>query len=523
MLTIPIAVYLANAAARFSGRHGAVTREAQRQGCSRQTIYHHASEVAQAIVEHSQQPSREQLLRQNQELRGENRQLWDWLDQTIEFSPSKQQEFAARARGMGLSLNQVVELLAVVLGALAVPGRSTVHRWLLAAEAAAGRVLKRLDQACQTLVRMACLDEIFFHSRPVLVGVEPRSMTLIVAHKADRLDRDSWLKVMAGWNALQHVVADAGKVLQSALKALMAQRRAAGSVLQSSLDVFHTSKEANRVLKVLWNRVKRAWNQAEKADRAVVRTRREGKPTHRATCAAASSWARVAPAMEQYDQARKAWQSAKAALELFGPDGQLNDRSWAEACVGQALPALAGTVWSTLRRLLQHSQALAFLDRLHQRLGELKLAPELRDALARLWWLQRQARRAAPEGDHYAKAMLVQRVVCQKLDPDWQRRYKQVAVVLKTAVRASSAVESVNSVLRMHQARHRNLNQGLLDLKRLYWNTRCFREGQRRKRCPYQWLGLDLKTYDFWELLREELARPPTPNASTAAPQASPS
>ncbi len=73
---------------------------------------------------------------------------------------------------------------------------------------------------------------------------------------------------------------------------------------------------------------------------------------------------------------------------------------------------------------------------------------------------------------HHAKAILLQEVLCWKLAPDWQRWYRKVAGTLRTTVRASSAVESVNSVLRMHQSRHRNLGQGLLDLKRLYWNTR---------------------------------------------------
>ena len=44
-------------------------------------------------------------------------------------------------------------------------------------------------------------------------------------------------------------------------------------------------------------------------------------------------------------------------------------------------------------------------------------------------------------------------------------------------MRASSAVEVMNSVLRMHQCRHRTMTQGLLDLKRLDWNCRAFRRG----------------------------------------------
>jgi hypothetical protein len=63
----------------------------------------------------------------------------------------------------------------------------------------------------------------------------------------------------------------------------------------------------------------------------------------------------------------------------------------------------------------------------------------------------------------------------------------------------------MNSVLRMHQSRHRTLNQGMLDLKRLYWNTRVFRGGKRKGRCPYEHLGLSLPRSDFWGLLQGEM------------------
>ncbi len=63
-------------------------------------------------------------------------------------------------------------------------------------------------------------------------------------------------------------------------------------------------------------------------------------------------------------------------------------------------------------------------------------------------------------------------------------------------------VEGLNSVLRMQQARHRQLTQGLLDLKRLYWNCRAFRTGKRKKQTPYGRLGLALPTADWWDLLK---------------------
>ena len=102
-------------------------------------------------------------------------------------------------------------------------------------------------------------------------------------------------------------------------------------------------------------------------------------------------------------------------------------------------------------------------------------------------------------------APLVQQLLCQRLDPDWREPYRKVAALLSRTVRASSAVECMNSVLRMHQSRHRTLTQRMLDLKRLYWNTRVFRGGKRKGRCPYEHLGLVLPSYDFWGLLQDEL------------------
>ena len=99
---------------------------------------------------------------------------------------------------------------------------------------------------------------------------------------------------------------------------------------------------------------------------------------------------------------------------------------------------------------------------------------------------RRRHRDGEPPADKgYRRAAIrVQEILCQRIDPDRRESYRAVASVLSRAVRARSAVEGMNSVLRMHRSRHRALNQGPLDLKRLSWNTRVFGGGKRRGRCP---------------------------------------
>ena len=98
MLKIPVALWIANAAACLCGPHGEVTRQAQAAGCSRQTAYDHAQKVHAAVqAEHADGPPRHQLLDQLQVLRHENAQLWAWLEQTIDFPAARRQEFSITA------------------------------------------------------------------------------------------------------------------------------------------------------------------------------------------------------------------------------------------------------------------------------------------------------------------------------------------------------------------------------------------------------------------------------------------
>jgi hypothetical protein len=521
MRTIPFVGRIANAAARLVGNHGAVTSTAPQTGCSRQCVYDHSHKVLAAVAaEHGGGPSRERLIQDNAALRRENAQLWDWLFQTIEFPAAKQQEFAVTAAAMGLSLNQIRALLAILLATTACPGRSTVHRWVQAAAAAAGTVLKRLDRAAQTLVLVGCLDEIFFHRRPVLVGVEPTSMVWFLGTKAENCQGSTWSAALRPWTALRYVVSDAGTGLQAGIAQMQERRRQAEGVpLEKGLDVFHTKQEAHRVLSILWSRVERTWEQAEAATRAVEQAQRQGQDARGPAPRAGAAWKKATAAFRRYEEGEAAWERAEPALSAFRPDGQLNDRSWAHEQVVAALPGLSGPEWSKVRGFLQAEESFTFLDRLHGQLAQLSLAEELRSALVALWWLRRQRPRNADPaavGGCRRLAPLVQQVLCQRLDPDWRASYRRVAAVLGRAVRASSAVEGMNSVLRMHQSRHRTLTQGMLDLKRLHWNTRAFAGGKRKGRCPYEHLGLELPHSDFWGSLQDELNQAGSPAQADA-------
>ena len=174
-----------------------------------------------------------------------------------------------------------------------------------------------------------------------------------------------------------------------------------------------------------------------------------------------------------------------------------------------ALADLRGPEWKKVRNFLTDSRALTFLDRLHRRLAEAEPDAALRQACIRRWWLRHQAPlppASAQTTLAQVEALLDAKVRGGDLTATEQAAYERVAAVLRSTVRASSAVEGINSVLRMQQGRHRKMTQGMLDLKRLYWNCRRLQTGKRRGRCPYEMLGVHLPSTHFWTLLRGSLS-----------------
>ena len=111
--------------------------------------------------------------------------------------------------------------------------------------------------------------------------------------------------------------------------------------------------EAHRVLARHWRRAEAAWEEAEAADGEVAASKRQGIDARGVAQTARAAWGRAIAAFEQVERLESAWGRAHAALDLFGPDGRLNDRARAEAEIAAALKGLTGPDWAKVRNFLQ--------------------------------------------------------------------------------------------------------------------------------------------------------------------------
>jgi hypothetical protein len=338
-----------------------------------------------------------------------------------------------------------------------------------------------------------------------LIGIEPASLTAVFCHNAADRKAETWRHQLEPFASLEFAVSDAARGIAKAVAEVAASRRneASASTLEQGLDIFHTTMEAHRALAQHWRHAEAKWDQAVAADEKVAAAKQHGVDARGVAQTARAAWAKAVAPFGQAERLESAWDRARSALDLFGPDGRLNDRPRAESEIAAALLGLAGPDWAKVHNFLKGPRSLAVLDRMHRRLEAAEPRREWREALAWRWWLRH--RRPKPSDPITESLRAVGRDGA--LSAEEHASYDRIAAVLQDTFRASSAVECMNSVLRMQQSRHRRMTQPMLDLERLYWNCRPFRSGPRQAICPYQALGLELPTYDFWELLHTDPGR----------------
>ena len=313
------------------------------------------------------------------------------------------------------------------------------------------------------------------------------------------------------WPGLEHVVADGGQGLGRGVKLANAARGAPGEATETvarqamtrGLDVCPTQRERARGLQRQWQQAERQRATASQADAQVERYKRQGRDPRGGSGGAGRAGRRAERLCAQAENAQAAVQQIVTALAGGDAQGRLYCRQTAQAPLDEASQQLPGVCGSTVQRWLSDARTLHHLDRLGAHLTSAIAEPVWRDACTRLWYVHAQMQQAPGDACVRLRPLVViEPGLGARVGPQWQKAYRCVDALLRHAGRASSAVECVNSVVRMHQGRHRHVRQGLLDRKRLYWNCRVFREGKRTGQSPYDLLGLHLPRSNCWPLLQ---------------------
>ena len=485
------------------GNYGDVSRYARERGVSRQWVYREAAWLQEQLT--ATQRELEVLRVQMRQLQERQAEAEQRLAQAVVIDKEKQAEFASVGQARGVTLRDCQELLEVLI-----PGKvlkvASLGRRTRAAGEKAGQLLAVLDEAARARVREAAADEIYVKD-PVLMVVEPESLCWISGRLSDEVNAEAWAQEFAVLPHLEQMMRDGGSALEKGLALVNGQRQAQGQALVVDQgDHFHALRGGSVGLGKAQRHARQALAQAEAAQKALDECARQGQKQTGPAVRASHAWKKAEKAMDTWQEREQLWQQTKEALRLFTPAGELNSRAQAEAVLAQTLPQLPDSDFAKTKRQLAKPEMLNYLDRVQQKIAALPLPEEVKQAAVRQEGLRRRPEALQGEGRQAAALRgiaLLCAVVLSKAGAEGEQAVAAVRDIVRRAYRASSLVECINSVLRMHQAGHRQMTQGLLNLKRLYWNCHRFGSGRRLGTTPYQRLGIAWpEGLRWWEILK---------------------
>ena len=496
---------IASAYVVFFGVYGDVTRQALQRDVSRQKLYREASQTVALLDGTAQRAEVERLQDQVQRLQQRVAELKKDLTHAVVIDDDLVDRFAAEAQAEGVSLPTMQGWLRRLLPKRA-PSVAKLGRSTQATAARVSALLPVLDEFAREQVKQVSADEIYVKA-PVLMVVEPDSMCWLTGSLTSEVSGEAWAEQFAKLPALEQVTRDAGSGLGRGVALLNERRHKENlSPVADHLDHFHTAREGGRGQRKGNLRFHHAFVAADKAQKEHDHNRQQGKYVPGDGTKVSHLWKRAEEILDEAQRTEKVWHKTQEALRLFTSTGELNSRAQAEAVLAQTLPELPDADFAKAKRLLKRPQTLTYLDEVHRKLAALPGSAGVKQAAVRAEGLRRHPELLEGESSSaqtLRAVLLMCTVILAKAEAEGSIMTKLVRHNFRNTWRASSLVEGINSVLRMHQSRHRKLTQGLLDLKRLYWNCHTFRTGRRKGKSPYERLGLKLpEGMDWWDLTK---------------------
>ena len=377
----------------------------------------------------------------------------------------------------------------------------------------AGEAALRLMQREEVrgALRDVALDEIFTAKKPVLTLVEPNALMAVVPERTPDRTGETWRGVLDQYPNLEFAVSDQGSGL---LKGIELR----GRHIARQADLFHVKRALGREARRLEAGCYRA---IERVDEARSLIDEPGR-TWTARLVAVDEYRRAAAELDRrllaFDWYEVVLKYLDEQLEVWDArEDRVRTAESARCGIEEVLGLLAeidAIETGPTRAILEgvKYELVTFLRVLAERLRRVRIdwavVPGSREtvlrAMARAWYWRRRARHHEEDRRRYLLALAALEHARRRI-VNYREVIKAVFAALDGVVRASSAVECLNSIVRPYAAIKKRLTPRFLALIALYWDMKPL--PKRGGRTPFEIMGVNLGTKDWVEALELEIAR----------------
>jgi len=383
------------------------------------------------------------------------------------------------------------------------------------AGARAGEILQQVDHSLMGAVVQA-RDELFVGRDPILLMVEPHSLTITALYATDNRDAETWGCVLL---FTQDRRVQIKGLAEDGCIPYAASCKAAEVDAAIQKDVWHP---LNDVRKVIHDLEREAYQALKAAEQFEKKLRKQWSDT------VFFEW------VKPYEQFEKLlaqinqlsfWHGCLwDAVELVDwRNGEIRQRAINQWLAEEALKGIKPLPHPRIQKLAQRleeqlPEMLTFLDGILQPLTDwqAQAAQHFQDqssavyfqaSVARFWRLEHAVQSNGLKGFRQAALKAQQWLAAwMEDDPQLKTLAEKLLNILERTVRTSCSAETINSVLRPYLARRRECTdlssrQLYLNLFALWFNMHKFDRGPRRGKSPYELAGIDLGTDDWLSLL----------------------
>lgn len=397
----------------------------------------------------------------------------------------------------------------------------TIWRLVNQKGAKASTILQKIDFSGVTLsVIFVAIDETFFDGRPILLVVEPISLTICGFYVPADGDRSSltWGPLLLLLQEDQKLnfrgaMGDGATPYPSTIEDILEQKDGFQE------DIFHTKRDLKALARKLENKAYQAF---AKEEEAIEKWQKEATSDHKAAMEQAKL--NSVSLAENYDNFVEYSSWACDAFELVDlSSGEIREyeiNEWLlQVTVEAMLESKEADVVKMGRRLRNHkAKLLTYLkglatnlppvhNSLHACLDDPALEKVVLRSVARHWRLQHEVHSNQHRSFRPALAQAEQEMLLWiTADPFMEQWAKQLHTLLDGVQRTSSAAENINSILKPLLTRKKHFAtahtaHNFIALFVLWHNMRVFKEGKRAGKSPYEILGIDLGETDWRTLL----------------------
>ena len=398
---------------------------------------------------------------------------------------------------------------------------STIWRKVNQAGAKASQILQQVDFGAVPVPKvLVAIDETFFDGRPIFFVVEPISLAICGFHVPADGNRAAitWAPFLLVLKQDQHLnieggVADGATAYPGTFESLLERND------QLQEDVFHTERDLHALRRKLENSTYRAFKAEYQSADQYQRDATAETQTKLAQAQAESL--RLAICHDAFAEYCTWVVDAFEIVDLNS--GEIREHQLNEWLLDAAIAAMADLddpeVVKMSEHLHNHKPRLLtyfnWLDEqlpplqadLHAYLNDPDLEKAVLRAVARHWRLEHEVHSHQRRGFRPTLARAQQEMALWiEGDPFLEQWAERLHSLLESTLRASSAVENINSIFKplVNRKKHfanPDTAHNFVALFVLWHNLRVFKEGKRQGKSPFETLGIELDHKDWRTLL----------------------